>query len=420
MNTAQLASLTTYLGRLVQDRALRVIGDSMALGQGTTVGVGDLASRVRAEGGWIVENAGVGGETTTQVKTRFLANRLNWTQLIWMGRNNPSPINVVLSDYAACIAALGHQRFLVTSILPNRTETTGTGPRSTIDSLNAQLAAAYPANFVNLIPVICTDPGDVVPVAFKSVPGSDGDPHLNDAGYAAIYPTFLAALLALPASPSDMVPDAFTFSSVVGQEPSVLVASASVQLSGINTASAVSVTGGEYQINGGAWTSASGTVVNGALVAVRVTTSASLLTGASATLTVGGISATFTATTANSGELVVNGGFDTDTSWTKGAGVTITGGEMVFAAASFSNGRQTISMVAGRTYRIRFALTSRTSGSVYPQIFGTTTVNGTARSVVNTYTQDLVAPAAPASLRFIGGTASDTLAIDNVSMLRLD
>ncbi|HMN43044.1 MAG TPA: PQQ-binding-like beta-propeller repeat protein [Povalibacter sp.] len=76
------------------------------------------------------------------------------------------------------------------------------------------------------------------------------------------------------------------------------VESSTVTISGINSAAQISVTGGEYSINNAAYTSANGTVNNGQQVAVRVTSSSAANTAVSATLTVGGVNAVFSVTTA--------------------------------------------------------------------------------------------------------------------------
>ena len=97
---------------------------------------------------------------------------------------------------------------------------------------------------------------------------------------------------------ADTTPDAFAFSGVSNAERSASVVSSPIVVSGTDTGSVVSVSGGEYRVGtGGTFGSATGTVNPGDTVYVRLTTSANYSTAASATLTVGGVSATFTATT---------------------------------------------------------------------------------------------------------------------------
>ncbi|MCE5210974.1 MAG: hypothetical protein LLG40_05430 [Deltaproteobacteria bacterium] len=95
----------------------------------------------------------------------------------------------------------------------------------------------------------------------------------------------------------DTTPDAFTFTDQTNVALSTVIESAAITVSGINSATAISVTGGEYSINGGAWTSAAGTVTNGQTVKVRHTSSAANATATNTVLTIGGVSDTFTSTT---------------------------------------------------------------------------------------------------------------------------
>jgi hypothetical protein len=97
--------------------------------------------------------------------------------------------------------------------------------------------------------------------------------------------------------PPDSTPDPFAFTDVVNVALSTLQTSNTVTITGINTDAAISVTGGEYSINGGAFTAAAGTVVDGDDVAVRHTSSGSFSTAVNTVLTVGGVSDTYTSTT---------------------------------------------------------------------------------------------------------------------------
>lgn len=96
---------------------------------------------------------------------------------------------------------------------------------------------------------------------------------------------------------SDTTPSAFSFVDQTGVAVSSVTTSNAITVSGINAASTISVTGGQYQINGGAWVSTSGTVVNGDSVNVRQTSSASYSTQTDTVLTIGGVSDTFSVTT---------------------------------------------------------------------------------------------------------------------------
>ncbi|MDP2994665.1 MAG: hypothetical protein Q8N46_06030 [Anaerolineales bacterium] len=96
----------------------------------------------------------------------------------------------------------------------------------------------------------------------------------------------------------DTTSDAFSFTDLSNQALSTQVESNAITVAGINAAAAISISGGEYQINGGSWTSAAGTVTNGQTVKVRHTTSASNSTATNTTLTIGGVADTFTSVTA--------------------------------------------------------------------------------------------------------------------------
>jgi hypothetical protein len=99
----------------------------------------------------------------------------------------------------------------------------------------------------------------------------------------------------------DTTPDAFRFAAQANVPLSTLVVSNAVTITGINAPSPISVSGGEYQIDGGTWLKAvakeAATVTNGQTVMVRHTSSASNSTTVSTTLVISGVSATFSSTT---------------------------------------------------------------------------------------------------------------------------
>ncbi len=97
---------------------------------------------------------------------------------------------------------------------------------------------------------------------------------------------------------TDTTPDAFSFTAVTNAAVSTATASNAITVSGINSPAVISISGGQYSINGGTFTSTAGTVSNGQTVAVRVTSSASANTATQATLSIGGATGTFSVTTA--------------------------------------------------------------------------------------------------------------------------
>ncbi|MEV5042689.1 SGNH/GDSL hydrolase family protein [Microbacterium sp. LMI1x-1-1.1] len=99
-------------------------------------------------------NGGVGGETSTQIRTRMLADtsRTSWTTVIWAGRNNYADVSTVLADIAAMVANLSHRRFLVLSVTnkSDGTESTGSLALQRILALNEAIRDAYPEHYLDI------------------------------------------------------------------------------------------------------------------------------------------------------------------------------------------------------------------------------------------------------------------------------
>ncbi|WGZ93876.1 MAG: CAP domain-containing protein [Candidatus Thiothrix putei] len=98
----------------------------------------------------------------------------------------------------------------------------------------------------------------------------------------------------------DTQPNAFSFSAQTAVARSTVITSNAITVSGINTGAAISVSGGSYSINGGAFTNAAGLVNNGNTVRVQHTSSANYSSSTNTTLSIGGVTGTFTSTTAAS------------------------------------------------------------------------------------------------------------------------
>lgn len=99
---------------------------------------------------------------------------------------------------------------------------------------------------------------------------------------------------------ADGIPDPFSFVDAPNVLPNATQVSNAIVVSGINSPSPISVSGhasSQYAIDGGGWTSAPGTVTNGQTVGVRHTSAAALASAVHTTLTIGGVSDTFTSTT---------------------------------------------------------------------------------------------------------------------------
>ncbi|MGQ0501543.1 MAG: FG-GAP-like repeat-containing protein [Panacagrimonas sp.] len=95
----------------------------------------------------------------------------------------------------------------------------------------------------------------------------------------------------------DTRPDPFHFTDVAGVSRKKVVTSSPVVIAGINSATAITVSGGSYSINGGAFTTVKGTVRNGDRVRARHTASGAFSTAVSTRVTIGGVSDDFTSTT---------------------------------------------------------------------------------------------------------------------------
>jgi len=95
----------------------------------------------------------------------------------------------------------------------------------------------------------------------------------------------------------DTTPDPFSFTPQTGVALSTAATSNSITVSGINAAAPISIVGGSYSINGGAYTAAAGSVNNGNTVTLQQTSSASYSALTTATLTIGGVVGAFNVTT---------------------------------------------------------------------------------------------------------------------------
>ena len=81
----------------------------------------------------------------------------------------------------------------------------------------------------------------------------------------------------------------FTFTDVSNAAVTTYYESNTITVNGIDTASPVTITGGEYSQNGGVFVSTSGTALNGHTFKARGISSASNSTAVNVTLTIGGV-----------------------------------------------------------------------------------------------------------------------------------
>jgi hypothetical protein len=157
------------------------------------------------------------------------------------------------------------------------------------------------------------------------------------------------------AVPADETPNAFSFTDATGVATGSTQTSDQITVAGLGAgvSVAVSVTGGTYSKNGGSYVSSAGTAVNGDTFRVRHTASGSAATAVNTVLTIGGVSDTFTSTTASGptigADLVTNGGFGSGASWTASGSPppTISGGAAHFTSATNGNTQAYVQTLAG-------------------------------------------------------------------------
>lgn len=101
----------------------------------------------------VFDGAGI-GENSTQVSARQLADtaRHAWVSVFWMGHNNVLQPEQTKADLAASIASLGHDRFVILSLINEDTPAgrKGGAEYNAVTQLNRDLAALYPNNFLDV------------------------------------------------------------------------------------------------------------------------------------------------------------------------------------------------------------------------------------------------------------------------------
>lgn len=113
-------------------------------------------------------------------------------------------------------------------------------------------------------------------------------------------------------------------------------------------------------------------------------------------------------------ELINNGNFREDSSWTKGTGWTIASGKATHAAGTGSNLYQSCGISAGRIYRVAFTVSGYAAGTLTPSV-GIATGNGTAVSADGAVSQDIRSGGISDAVFFIA--SSDFVgSIDNLTV----
>lgn len=155
------------------------------------------ASQLADMSGYTVYNGGVGGETSTQIKTRMLAatNKHSWPTIIWAGRNNYTSPTTVKADIASMVAALGNSNYLVLSILNGEyaNEYSGQSGYVTMMQLNSDLETTYGSRYVDVRSYLVSNynsgaPQDVIDYGHDIVPDSlrIDNIHLTTEGYRLV------------------------------------------------------------------------------------------------------------------------------------------------------------------------------------------------------------------------------------------
>ncbi|WP_027329845.1 hypothetical protein [Marinimicrobium agarilyticum] len=137
-----------------------------------------------------------------------------------------------------------------------------------------------------------SDSGPNPPAASSSA----GQPSSSVASSSSVGQSSSAAASSSSA-PADVEPAEFSFEPQTGVERGATVTSNAITVSEIDAATTIGIAGGAYAVNGGDYTQGEGTVESGDSVTVQLTAPEGFATEASVTLTIGGVSGTFTVTT---------------------------------------------------------------------------------------------------------------------------
>lgn len=206
---------------LSSDGILAVVpwGDSLTQGTGTNIpwpaALDSLLGGQRA-----ISNQGIGGESSTLIKNRVVASTAlkPATAVFWMGYNDIAAVGAtagdaatiqatVIANYAASVAALGHNRFLIVGLIngSDTDQSNGLWRSNLRKSINAALLATYGASkFLDIHTYLVSQynpsvPQDVTDYAADIVPGSlrvDGI-HLTTAAHSLVAAQIYAKLIAL-------------------------------------------------------------------------------------------------------------------------------------------------------------------------------------------------------------------------------
>jgi lysophospholipase L1-like esterase len=188
-----LYNLEIALGRETFVNFIATWGDSLTAGTGGTAWPTQIKGLLEVNRG--VYNGGVGGETSTQIAARMVADnrRSDNVVVIWSGVNNYGNPDVVRADISAMVDHIqSPKKFLILSILNKSAETIGTQPHDDKIALNNSLAALYPNNYFDIRTYLVGQgnggaqdnadaANDITPTSLRF-----DDLHLNTAGYLKV------------------------------------------------------------------------------------------------------------------------------------------------------------------------------------------------------------------------------------------
>lgn len=114
-------------------------------------------------------------------------------------------------------------------------------------------------------------------------------------------------------------------------------------------------------------------------------------------------------------ELVTNGGFDSDTWWSKTPSTVIADGVATLTNEGVGGGVYKAGVLSqGKRYRATYTIVSISSGSI--QLAGSTNDIYTKHTAPGTYTEDITGDGGSNYIQFIAGVNNTTAVIDNVSV----
>ena len=181
------------------------IGDSMAAGAGVATAPEQWANIMAVNLGRTRFNLAVGGETSSQMLTRVLADTThrNWPALIWVGHNSPNAAQTV-ADITASLAWLNMSdaRFLIGLPVQNTSSAVGSAGYNEILATRAAIISAWPNNYVDLPAALAAagngGTNDNADIANGYTPRSlqADSTHLNTAGQVVAEAAWRAAMVA--------------------------------------------------------------------------------------------------------------------------------------------------------------------------------------------------------------------------------